>query len=308
MAERTLPPAALPAAIIPQPGILLLLLGWLRSPGVLSATPVLVFFVIGFVGPMVIVLGFSFAPPRTFGLGDGFTTENYAHIFSQSYYISFIWSFALAGLTVACNLLIGYPIAYGLAKLFGRWAAPVMLVLVIPLFVSENVRLFGWYIFLIKGGGILAGGLKTAFGFDTGTMLFLPGTVLMGMIYVYLPFTLFPMVLGLSMVPRDQVEASRDLGANRFQIFREVELPIAMPGILIGALLTFVLAVGAISEAKLLGGQNTPVIALDIQHEFTYAQNWPLGSAISVLTIVVTGILVVLVMRRLDLDRLLGRR
>jgi spermidine/putrescine transport system permease protein len=81
-----------------------------------------------------------------------------------------------------------------------------------------------------------------------------------------------------------------------------------MPGILIGALLTFVLAVGAISEAKLLGGQNTPVIAQDIQHEFTYAQNWPLGSAISVVTIAITGVLVVLVMRKLDLDRLLGRR
>ena len=296
-----------PAPIIRQPGVGSLLLGWLRSPGVLSAVPVLVFFVIGFVGPLVIVLGFSFTPARTFDLGAGFTIQNYEHIFTESYYISFIWSFALAGLTVLCNLLIGYPIAYGLAKLFGRWAAPVMLVLVIPLFVSENVRLFGWYIFLIKGGGILAGGLKT-FGIDTGTMLFLPGTVLMAMVYVYLPFTLFPMVLGLSMVPRDQVEASRDLGASRFQIFREVELPIAMPGILIGALLTFVLAVGAISEAKLLGGQNTPVIALDIQHEFTYAQNWPLGSAISVLTIVVTGVLVVLVMRRLDLDRLLGRR
>ena len=293
--------------IVPQPGALSLLLGWLRSPGVLSATPVLVFFLIGFVGPLVIVLGFSFVPERTFGLGGRFTTENYAHIFSESYYISFIWSFALAGLTVACNLSISYPIAYGLAKLFGRWAAPVTLILVIPLFVSENVRLFGWYLFLLKGGGILAGGLKT-FGIDTGSMLYMPGTILMGMIYVYLPFTLFPTVLGLSMVPRDQVEASRDLGASRLQIFREIELPIAMPGILIGSLLTFVLAVGAISEAKLLGGQNTPVIAQDIQHEFTYAQNWPLGSAISVLTIAVTGVLVVLVMLRLDLDRLLGRR
>ena len=246
-------------------------------------------------------------PERTFGLGGRFTTENYAHIFSESYYISFIWSFALAGLTVACNLSISYPIAYGLAKLFGRWAAPVTLILVIPLFVSENVRLFGWYLFLLKGAAFWRAGLKT-FGIDTGSMLYMPGTILMGMIYVYLPFTLFPTVLGLSMVPRDQVEASRDLGASRLQIFREIELPIAMPGILIGSLLTFVLAVGAISEAKLLGGQNTPVIAQDIQHEFTYAQNWPLGSAISVLTIAVTGVLVVLVMRRLDLDRLLGRR
>ena len=274
----------------------------------LNATPVLIFFLIGFVGPLVIVLAFSFTPERTFDLGAGFTTENYEHIFTESYYISFIWSFALAGLTVACNLMIGYPDRLrplqAVRPLGGAGHAGARH----PLFVSENVRLFGWYLFLIKGGGILAGGLKTAFGIDTGTLLYEPGTILMGMIYVYLPFTLFPIVLGLSMVPRDQVEASRDLGASRFQIFREVELPIAMPGILIGALLTFVLAVGAISEAKLLGGQNTPVIAQDIQHEFTYAQNWPLGSAISVLAIVVTGILVVLVMRRLDLDRLLGRR
>ena len=130
----------------------------------------------------------------------------------------------------------------------------------------------------------------------------------MGMIYVYLPYTIFPTTLGLSLVPKDQVDAAGDLGANRWQIFREIELPIAMPGILIGALLTFVLSVGAISEANLLGGANIVVIANAIMHEFTYAQNWPLGSAISMFAIAITGILVIFVMRRLDLDRLLGRR
>ena len=183
-----------------------------------------------------------------------------------------------------------------------------MLLLVIPLFVSENVRLFGWYIILLKGGGILAGSTKFLFGFDTGTLLYSPGTILMGMIYVYLPYTIYPTTLGLSLVPKDQVDAAGDLGANRWQIFREIELPIAMPGILIGALLTFVLSVGAISEANLLGGANIVVIANAIMHEFTYAQNWPLGSAISMFAIAITGILVIFVMRRLDLDRLLGRR
>ena len=177
-----------------------------------------------------------------------------------------------------------------------------------PLFVSENVRLFGWFVFLIKGSGILAGISSVLFGLDIGTLLFSPGVILMGMIYVYLPFTMFPMVLGLSMVPRDQVDSASDLGANRWQIFREIELPIAMPGILIGSLLTFVLAVGAISEAKLLGGGNIVVISHTIQQEFTYAQNWPLGAAISILTIAITGTLVLVVMGKLDLDRLLGKR
>ena len=291
-----------------SPGKVISLIQWIRQPGFIVATPILIFFVIGFLGPLAIVLGFSFIPARTFGFVGDWTVGNYSHVLSESYYISFLWSFGLAAATVIVCLLISYPVSYGLAKVFGRWAAPIMLLLVIPLFVSENVRLFGWYLLLLKGGGIFAGIGKTLFDIDTGTLLYSNGTTLLGMVYVYLPYTLFPTTLGLSLVPKDQVDAAGDLGANRWQIFREVELPIAMPGILIGALLTFVLAIGAISEAKLLGGANIVVISHAIMHEFTYAQNWPLGSAISMITIVITGILVVFVMRYVDLDRLLGRR
>ena len=300
--------SASPPPELRQQSALQLFCQWLRNPGFVSASPILIFFLIGFVGPLVIVLGFSFVPERTFGFHGDWTVDNYVHVVSESYWISFAWSFGLAAATVLCCLLISYPVSYGIARIFGRWAAPIMLILVIPLFVSENVRLFGWYLVLLKGGGILAGSSKFLFGLDTGTLLYSPGTILMGMVYVYLPYTLFPTTLGLSLVPRDQMDAASDLGANRWQIFREVELPIAMPGILIGSLLTFVLAVGAISEAKLLGGANIVVIAHSILHEFTYAQNWPLGSAISMFAIVITGVLVIIVMRRLDLDRLLGRK
>ena len=295
-------------APLSQPGVLRSFGLWLRQPGVLTASPILIFFLIGFVGPLIIVLGFSFVPEHTFGFHGEWTGDNYIRIITGSYYISFLWSFGLAAATVACCLLISYPVSYGLAKLFGRWAAPVMLLLVIPLFVSENVRLFGWYLVLLKGGGILAGSAKALFGIDTGTLLYAPGTILMGLVYIYLPYTLFPTMLGLSMVPKDQVDAAGDLGANRWQIFREIELPIAMPGILIGSLLVFVLAVGAVSEVKTLGGTNIIVVAHAIQQEFTYAQNWPLGSAISIVAIAVTSFLVILVMRRLDLDKLLGRK
>jgi len=131
---------------------------------------------------------------------------------------------------------------------------------------------------------------------------------LLGMVYVYLPFMLFPMTLGLSTVPRDLIDAGRDMGASRLQIWREIELPLAMPGILIGMLLTFVLAVGAVAEAKILGGQSIIVITHDIEIAFTYAQNWPLGSALSVLLMLVVGALVLIVLRRFDLDTILGRR
>jgi spermidine/putrescine transport system permease protein len=128
------------------------------------------------------------------------------------------------------------------------------------------------------------------------------------MVYVYLPFMLFPLTLGLAMVPRDLIDAARDMGASRLQIWREVELPLAMPGILIGILLTFVLAAGAVAEAKVLGGQSVIVITHDIEIAFTYAQNWPLGSALAVLLTLLIGTLVLVVLWRLDLDRILGRR
>ena len=110
------------------------------------------------------------------------------------------------------------------------------------------------------------------------------------------------------MVPQRPGDAAGDLGASRWQVFREVELPLAMPGILIGFLLTFVLAAGAIAEAKILGGQSIIPITHDIEIAFTYAQNWPLGAALAVLLMLVVGVLVLLALRRFDLDRILGRR
>ena len=139
-------------------------------------------------------------------------------------------------------------------------------------------------------------------------MLFTRTAIVLGMVYVYLPFMLFPMTLGVAMVPNETREAAFDLGATRWQVFREVELPLSMPGIIIGFLLTFVLAVGAIAEAKVLGGQKVIPITHDIEIAFTYAQNWPLGAALAVLLMLVVGALVLLVLRRFDLDAVLGRR
>lgn len=303
-------PVSVERAPLAVPPRLLTLIRNAISPGTLNALPSLALFFAGFVGPLVIVGLMSFVPQRTFGFHGIWTIENYVRLFGSGsgYYISFLWSFGLAVATVAILLFVCYPMAYGMAKVFGRWTAPIMLLMVLPLFVSENVRLFGWIIFLMKGNGIFAGIVKTVFGIDPGSMLYTPDVVLLGMCYVYLPFMLFPIVLGVSMVPKDLVESASDLGANRFQIFREIELPLAMPGILVGTLLTFILAVGAVSEATVLGGQNASVVALDIRREFTYSQNWSGGSAIAMVVTVLTGILVVLLLSRLDLDRLLGKR
>lgn len=277
------------------------------APGRRHAVPLLLLLLVGFAAPLLAVVWFSFVPPRSFDLWEVLTLENYRTIFAETFYRSFLWSLGLAVVATSTLVVICYPVAYGLARLFGRWANLVMLFLVLPLFVSENMRLYGWVLFFIKGG-VLNGTFKSLFGLDLETALFTPEMIVFGMVYVYLPFMLFPMALGISMIPREVTEAAGDLGASRLQIFREVELPLAMPGIVIGCLLTFVLSVGAIAEAKVLGGQSVIVITHDIEIAFTFSQNWPLGAALSVLLMLVVGALVITVLRRFDLDSILGRR
>jgi spermidine/putrescine transport system permease protein len=279
----------------------------LLSPGQKAALPLAIYLLAGFVAPLLAVIAYSFMPPRSFGLGQDPTFANYVEIFQSNSYISLSWSLSFAAVTVILLALICYPIAYGMARVFGKWSPIVTLLFTIPLFVSENVRLYGWILFFIKNG-VLLGTIKEFTGFDFESILFTKGIVLMGMVYVYVPFMLFPMSLGVSMVPDDVRDAASDLGATRWQVFREVELPLSMPGIMIGLLLTFVLSVGAIVEAKVLGGQVIIPISQDIEIAFTYAQNWPLGAALAVLLMAIVGTLVLIVLRRFDLDAILGRR
>jgi spermidine/putrescine transport system permease protein len=282
-------------------------IGTSEKEGRRTAAPLLILLGLGFAVPLMAVTVFSFMPPRTFSLLQHPTLENYDTIFSSTSYISFLWSVTLAVATVVLLALICYPVAYGLVRVFGKWSTLLTLLFTIPLFVSENIRLYGWVLFFIKNG-VLLGTLKAYFGIEAESILFTLGAILLGMVYVYLPFMLFPMTLGIAMVPNDTRDAARDLGATRWQVFREVELPLSMPGILIGCLLTFVLAVGAIAEAKILGGQRIIPITHDIEIAFTYSQNWPLGAALAVLLMLLVGILVISVLRRFDLDQILGRR
>ena len=203
--------------------------------------------------------------------------------------------------------LICYPIAYGMAKLFGWWANLVTALVALPLLISENIRLFGWVLILLKNG-ILDGTLQHVFGFSASGMLYTVPAIVLGMVYVYLPFMLFPLTIGISMVPDNLKEAAFDLGASRWQVFREVELPLSMPGITIGGILTFVLTLGSLAESKILGGQAVVMIADDIESAFTFAQNWPKGSVLSVLLIGLSGLIVFMLLRRIDLDRIIARR
>jgi spermidine/putrescine transport system permease protein len=159
-------------------------------------------------------------------------------------------------------------------------------------------------VFMMPRGGILAGSVDAFFDVQIGSILNTWPAALVGMVYIHYPFMLFPLVLGVSLVPADRIEAAKDLGANRWQVFREVELPLALPGLAIGALLTFVLCLGANAEAAILGGRAVTVVTAAIEQRFNYAQDWPMGAALTVLVIAITAMIVLPVLARLDLNRL----
>jgi spermidine/putrescine transport system permease protein len=223
------------------------------------------------------------------------------------YWRSLLRSLGMALAATLILLVLCWPLAFAMAKIWRRFTLVITVAVVLSLFVSENIRLFGWVLTLMKGG-LIDGYLRAWFGFGVEGLLYNPGVIVFGLVYVYFPFMLFPLAQGIAMIPEDARQAALDLGATRWQVLRDVDIPLAAPGVVVGSLLTFVLSAGAIAEAKLLGGRSVISIGDDVETAFTYAQNWPLGSALAVSLIAVIGVLAVLGLSRIDLDAIMGRK
>jgi len=275
--------------------------------GTISALPLGAVMLAGFLMPLGVVALFSIMPEKVFSVWNVPDFSAYRVFFEQGYYRSLLWSLGMALLATVILFLICWPLAYGMAKVFRGFTLILTAAVVMSLFVSENIRLFGWVLTLMKGG-LIEGHIRawTGMGFDSP--LYNVGIIIFGLVYVYLPFMLFPLAQGIAMVPDDARQAATDLGATRWQVLVRIELPLAAPGIMVGSLLSFVLGAGALAETKLLGGQTVIVIADEIETAFTYGQNWPLGSALSMILIVIIGAMAIFGIGLIDLDRIMGRK
>lgn len=278
-----------------------------RRLGTLSAMPLVLLLAVSFLAPLVLIMVFSTMPRRVFEIAHLPDFSSYVALFRQGYFKSLFWSLGMALVTTVILFVVCWPLAFAMAKVFRRFTLVITIAVVMSLFISENIRLFGWVLTLMKGG-LIDGHLRAWFGLGLDGALYNVPVIVFGLIYVYLPFMLFPLAQGIAMIPEDVRLAAADLGATRRQVLFEIDLPLAMPGIVVGSLLTFVLAAGALAEAKLLGGQAVIVIAQEVETAFTYSQDWPLGSALSTMLIVIVGVLAVFAISRINLDTLMGRR
>ena len=242
------------------------------------------------VAPLAIVVVFSFGTrARNGGYAPGFVLDNYVRAFQKSE--PFVTSLEMAILgTIGC-LLVGLPLAYFMATRAGRRKGLLVLLLVVPFWTSFLIRTYAWLLILGPDAG-LAGILQSLTGADKIQILGTPTAVMVGLVYGYLPLMVFPLYVTLERMDRTLVEASKDLGAGRWATFRQVTLPIALPGLVTGSILVFIPMMGEYVIPQILGYGRTYLMGNALVTDFLEARNWPSGSARAVFLILIMLVVV----------------
>ncbi len=227
---------------------------------------------------------------RTDGVITGIqaTAENYRTLISDTLYVkAYLSSVKIAAIATLLTLLLGYPMAYGIATTAPA-RRPLLLVLVtLPFWTSFLVRIYAW-MGLLRPGGTINTMLESLGLIDAPLRLLnTPGAVYLGIVYAYLPFMVLPLYARLEKQDPALLEAAADLGARPWQAFLKVTLPLSLPGVLAGALLVFIPAVGEFVIPELLGGPDTLMIGRVLWNEFFTNHDWPLSAAVTVVLLVV---------------------
>ena len=267
---------------------------WLDRSGFGLLSPSLMLLLGAFLAPLAFLVPVSFRPyvPGR-GIGEGFTGEHYIRFFTDLYYLEIFGRTILLGAIVTTmTLLVGYPLAYFLARTKSRWRSWLTILVVFPLLLNLVVRTFGWIALLANRGlinetlisvGLIEGPLRLMFNF-TG--------LLIGLTHIFLPFMVLLLVSAIQTIDHSVEEAARVLGASWSETFLKVTLPLSTPGILSGSILVFVLTISALVTPRLLGGPTYKVMSTLIYEQFLSLLNWPRGSAMAtILTVVAIAII-----------------
>jgi spermidine/putrescine transport system permease protein len=250
----------------------------------------LYFFTLVFVlGPLVYMLVLSFFQREgNLGAAMDFTLRNYRRIAIPEYAAAFSQSIRLALISTVLVILFGYPFGYFMAKLSPRWRGRVMLILIIPFWTSSLMRLYGWII-VFRSNGTLDKALM-ALGFISSPLrlLYSYPAVVTGMIYVLLPFMIYSVFVSAEKMDWSLVEAARVLGASAPRAFLTVTLPLTMPGLFSGIILSFIPSMGLFFIADILGGNKVVLVGNLIHEQLMQGHDWPFAAALSVVLMVLT--------------------
>jgi putrescine transport system permease protein len=245
-----------------------------------------IFFLLPFVLVLVIALGTNApdsVPPVELGLG----LKNFTLLFSDDLYLAaWLTSLRIAATSTLVALLLGYPMAYAIARAAPARRPLLLMLVVLPFWTSFLIRVYAW-MGLLDENGLLNQFLRwSGIAADPGTILGTEWAVQLGIVYAYLPFMVLPLYAVLEKLDTSLLEAAADLGARPIAAFLTVTLPLSLPGIVAGCLLVFIPAVGEFVIPDLLGGTETLMIGKVLWDEFFTNGDWPLASAVAICLLV----------------------
>jgi len=229
--------------------------------------------------------------------------DNYLFLFQDPYYITiYLNSVKMAAISAVLCLLLGYPMAYFIARQPSRIRSMLLLAVILPFWISFLLRVYAW-IGLLNNNGVINNILQWLGLIDQPlSLIYNDFAVYLGIVYSYLPFMILPLYANLEKLDTDLEEAAADLGARRWQVFVDVTLPLSLPGIIAGSLLVFIPAIGEFIIPALLGGSDTLMIGRALWDEFFINRDWPVASAVSVV------LLLILVLPMMWFQKVQGRQ
>ncbi|MBM3566077.1 MAG: ABC transporter permease subunit [Alphaproteobacteria bacterium] len=266
----------------------------------LAIAPPYAWLLLFFALPFVIILKISFAtavmgsppysPLLTRGADESLqlsaNAANFALLFSDPLYLKAFWgSIVMAGLATFFALLLGYPMAYGIARAKESWRSGLLLLVILPFWTSFLIRVYAW-IGILKPNGLINNLLAWAgYSGEPLPLLYNDFSIVLGIVYSYLPFMVLPIYAALTRQDLILLEAASDLGASPASAFRRITVPLSLPGVIAGCLLVFIPAMGEFVVPDLLGGPGSLMIGKILWTEFFANRDWPLAAAAAVVLV-----------------------
>ena len=275
-----------------------------RRPWLLLAPSLITLFVL-MILPIAIMTMFSFYEFVTAGVEKQvFTTQNWHDFLTDPFYHMFLWKTVRASvITAMLCALMGYPAAYCIAMTTYRHKWVLLLLLIVPFWISFTIRTFSWIHILGEQGVINVTLMKLGLISAPLPMLYTEGAVIMGMIHFLLPYMILNVYVAIEGIDRNLISAARTLGCTAWQAFYEVVLPLSLPGLMAGLLLCFVLAAGSYVTPQILGSNKDALFGNIIFDTIMSELNWPMGSTLSLVLLILLGAVAAIYSRYMGLSR-----
>lgn len=249
--------------------------------------------------PLIMVAVLSFLARGSYGQVEfRFNPSNYTRLLDPVYGRILLYSFGVGLGTTVITMIVGYPLAYFIARSPARQRSTLLFLILVPFWTNFVIRIYAW-IMILRGGGLLDSFLQwTGITQEPLGLLYTPTAVMIGMVYEFLPFMVLPLYTSLEKIENSLLEAAADLGAPPWRAFLRVTLPLSVPGMIAGTILVFIPAMGMFVLPDLMGGAKTLLIGNVIRNQFLTARDWPFGAAAAMILMLMTLALTLFYTRR----------